>query len=97
MRYICWFFSLTAIIYTIQPSNVQNVHPKRLRRLVNFKDTKEISIAEHDQLYPFIVGIKTVQKKLTKKVRVRCTGTMLDPHLVLTTGLCVINPSLIMV
>lgn len=66
----------------------------RFKRIVNLTDIAEISIEDHEEKYPFIVGINTLQHmydgKAVKKA-VRCTGTMLASRLILTTSYCVRN------
>lgn len=83
------------IITVIQPNDVQSIlQKKRFKRILSIDGAVQISPAEHKEKYPYIVEIKTIQRKTdgrSGKRVLRCTGTLLSPSMVLTTDYCVRN------
>lgn len=63
----------------------------RLKRLVNDSQVTEITRADHEAKYGYIVGVKSYQTVQERKKTTRCTGTMMNPRMVLTTAYCVKN------
>lgn len=94
MRLFCVLNVIYVVISIIQSTDIQSVmQKKRFKRIVNVDGITEISDTEQKEKYPYIVGIKTVQKRLDSRVwkSLRCAGTLLSNNLVLTTDYCVRN------
>lgn len=95
--WIWCFLSLTGIFCEICETwdDEQIEETDRYKRLINNADGIKpdvVDLGVYKTMYPFIVGIKSFQVQDNgKKLCMRCTGTLLSGHFVLTTAYCVRN------